>query len=406
MLFKLDETGSCETCHAKARDSETICCDTCKSFFHALCDSPAGKADGIALKTHFGLFKSASTKNNFIWKCDMCLTISEEFHAASVKEMLAKMMEKFSSLETKLSQEIKQQVSTEFSKLVVSQSEEFSKLSTTITTSVPPLQTRPTVWDNGEKVKEIKSSLMIKADKEGRPVNAVSINKLIRDNGIPVIKVVAATNGDTFINLPNEKVRDELQPLLQSDNNKVVSLKSKLPTVSLLGVEEELSRDDIKNALCKQNNVIGKLVNDEGEELSVVYTRPPSGNRIYHQVTIRVSSRIRSAIKSAGDIMFLSSKVCKVIDSFHIRRCNKCQSFGHYAGKCESAHHVCGFCGEHHPSGDCLIKNQPANTHKCVNCQLNALDSEGHSTFYYKCPAYVIQQDKLKNSIAYNYNLN
>ena len=212
--------------------------------------------------------------------------------------------------------------------------------------------------------------------------------------------------GDTFINLPNQKSRDKLSPLLQSPSNDIVILKSKLPTICLLGVTDDLTKDEIKQGICRQNDVIGKLVED-GQELSVIFTKPPTNNKLYHQVTVRVSSDIRLAIKSSGNKIHLSSKVCKVIDSFHVKRCNKCQSFGHYAAKCrESTPVICGYCGKNHESNDCHLKDQPSNTHKCCNCEIAGMKPEGHSSFSFKCPAYTIQQDKLRSSIAYDYDLN
>ena len=87
-MFKLDIQGICETCGSKALDAEIIKCETCQFFFHALCDSEEGNSDGIAKKTHLGLYKQASTEANFSWKCDRCLTVSEENQAASLKEII------------------------------------------------------------------------------------------------------------------------------------------------------------------------------------------------------------------------------------------------------------------------------------------------------------------------------
>lgn len=401
-MFQLDLQGKCETCLSKASNAESIRCENCQFYFHAICDSDDGNSHPIAKKTHLSLHKQGSTKANFSWKCDKCLTISEENQAASLKDMMSKLIDRFSALEDRLSQEIKSQVSEEFVRLTNAQSDEFIKLNESVSKNTTP--SAPTgVWNDTEKVAAMKSSLMVKADKDGNPVDASKVRKLVRENGIPVIKVVATATGDTFINLPNEESRDKLQPLLQSEDNQVVPLKSKLPAVSLLGVTENLSKEQIKEGICNQNVSVGNLVHD-GEEFSVVFTKPPAGKNLYHQVTIRVSPKIRSVITSAGDSLFLSSQVCKVRDSFHIRRCNKCQSFGHYAGRCkEDTPNVCGYCGEGHKSDDCLLKNSAHSTHKCANCQLAGLDPEGHSTFYYKCPAYKIQQDKLKSAIAYDY---
>ena len=409
-MFVLDPQGICESCLNKATDAEIIRCEVCQFNFHALCNSDQGKSDEyIARRSHLNLHKQPSTKKNFMWKCNRCLTLSEENQAASVKEMMSKLMERFVMLESQIKTQITTQVTEEFEKLTASQTEEFEKLSSSIANKeVPePAPGVNTVWSDSNRVDQmIKSSILVKPDIHGNPVSADKVKKTVMDHGIPVTKVVVSSSGDTFINMPDEKSRDKLHPLLQSEDNEVVLLKSKLPSINILGVTEELSRDEIKQGICNQNASIGVLVNEQKEEFEVIYKRAPPPGKDYHQVTIRVSPNVRKAISNLGDKIFLSRKLCNVDDSFHIKRCNNCQHFHHYASKCgDGKPPVCGYCGEEHKSNDCLLKNSPSHTHKCVNCQTAGLEKfEGHSTFFRYCPAYKIEQKKLENSIAYNYS--
>lgn len=406
-MFHLDVQGKCETCLKTAKDSEILRCDSCQFYYHAYCESPEGIADGIAKKTHLSLHKQGSTKKNFSWKCDRCMTISEQNEASSVRDMISQLVDRFNQFETQLPQKINGMVHEEFQKLTDSQTQEIDKLSDSIVTKMSNPVT-PTVWSDTKRVEEVKSSLLVKADKDGKPVDPGKVRKIIRENGVPVNKVVVASSGDTFINLPNVKSRDKLHPLLQSDTNDIVLLKSKLPAISLLGVTDKLSNEEIKQGIVNQNESIGRLVKEQKEELEVIYTREPPNGKSYHQVTLRVSPLIRKAINNLGNKIFLSSKSCNVEDNFHVKRCNKCQSFGHYAAKCkEDTPTVCGYCGENHESNACLLKNSPSRTHKCANCQIAGVEeSEGHSTFSRKCPAYIVQQKKLASSIAYDYQLN
>ena len=408
-MFVLDPQGRCETCLSKATDAEIIRCEVCQFNFHALCNSDEGNSEEyIARKSHLNLHKQPSTKKNFMWKCNRCLTLSEENQAASVRELMSKLMERFVMLESQIKTQIKTQVTEEFEKLTVSQTEEFEKLSSSIATKeVPePAPGVTTVWSDSNRVNQmIKSSLLVKADTDGNPVSAEKVKKVVMDHGIPVTKVVVSSTGDTFINMPDEKSRDKLHPLLQSEDNDVVLLKSKLPSISIMGVTEDLSRDEIKQGICNQNASIGMLVNEQKEEFEVIYKRPPPPGKDYHQVTIRVSPNVRKAISNLDNKIFLSQKLCNVDDSFHIKRCNNCQDFHHYASKCDGKPPVCGYCGEQHKSNDCLLKTSHSRTHKCINCQTAGLEKfEGHSTFYRHCPAYKIQQKKLESSIAYNYS--
>lgn len=404
-MFKLDLQGKCDSCLKKANECDIIRCETCEFYFHGVCGSQDGKTDGIAKKTHLGLHKQDSTKKNFTWKCDTCLTLSEHTQAASVKQMMTQLMERFTKFETQLPEQIKSLVQQELQKRDANHANDLDELSANIVAKIAePVKSTVTPWTDKVRVEDMKSSLLVKPDKDGNPVDVEAVKKIVMDNGVPVNKVVVTETGDTFINLPTKESRDKLCPLLKSDQNDVVTLKSKLPTVTILGVTDQLTKDEIKRGLCNQNEYIGKLVEDDGEDLEVIYTRPPPAGKSYHQVTVRVSPLIRRYIQGQGDKVFLGSKSCRIEDSFHIKRCNNCQSFGHYAAKCkEGTPPVCGYCGDRHRSDTCLLKDSHRRTHLCCNCRLAGLeeDMEGHNTFDRKCPAYKIQQRKLENSITY-----
>ena len=222
------------------------------------------------------------------------------------------------------------------------------------------------------------------------------------DNGIPVNKVVVADSGETYINLPDQKSRDKLCPLLKSNDNEVIALKAKFPTITILDVKDELTKDQIKQGLCRQNEYIGKLVEEENEELEVVYQRPPPAGKPYHKISVRVSPLIRKCIAKHGDRVYLCRKSCRIDDSYFVRRCNNCQAYGHYADKCKADNPTCAYCGEHHRSDSCAMKDSHRRTHLCWNCRAAGFDVfEGHNTYDRECPAYKIQQDKLKNAVAY-----
>jgi hypothetical protein len=444
-VFELNSSGVCTTCNKKIAE-EKIKCSSCDKFFHATC-SPTDPTDPICTNKAFlkSFINTSASKFNFSWACDHCLTLSENDKVALMSEQISSLRKAVTQLsedKTRSADELKVQMSQEFmllteniisdikaritdqvtqqmntrvmqelEKLTASQSAEFDKLSASISTKTSdhtPSSTGP-VWKNPQSDKDLRASIMVKPDEHGNPIDPGKIKKIILENGVPVNKITVSSSGDTFINLPNLKSREKLQPLLERHHNdhNILLLKKKLPQFSILGVTDDLSKDDIKNGLISQNEAISTLVN-AGHELSVVYTRPPPQGKAYHQVTVRVSPEIRRAIKASGNKVHLIDRHCRVIDNFHIKRCNKCQSYGHYASKCKpDSQDICGYCGEHHKSSECLLRNNPSHTHKCCNCELAGLEnSEGHSTFWKDCPAYKIQQDKLKGAISYDYSLN
>ena len=267
------------------------------------------------------------------------------------------------------------------------------------------IQHEDNVWSDKEKVQVMKSSLMVKPNGEGIPMDMDKIKQIVVANGIPVNSIKVSQKGETFVNLPNLPSRDKLTPLLQTEESfhEVVNVKSKLPTISLLRVTEAISPQEIKDCLYKQNINIKTLM-DAKSHLSVIFTKPPGENQEYHQVAIRVSPEIRKSIAAYGNTVHIKGNRYRVDDRFYIKRCNRCQQFHHYADKCDlNTPEICGFCTEHHKSNDCPIRTEDHREHQCINCKVANMEFKGHPTFWRKCPSYMAQQLKLKNSISYNY---
>lgn len=427
-------TGECSTCKKKITN-EKIKCVQCEAHYHATC-SPT---DPICRITFLNTFHTSTIKPNFTWTCDACLTRLEENKVSSLSEQLgalkttidslvkAKPVDKSEEITTLISQQfalltevivndikvrfdvVKQDISNEVNTKI---SDEFKKFDESQTVrNTPPMNTPPmnTVWDKKEKLKEIRASLLVKRSTgNGRAMNIAGLEQTAVDNGIPVNSVHVTEAGDTFINLPNKSSSDRLEPLLRESapDNEVITLKSKLPSIALLGVTQEYTKTQIVNMIKSQNEVVNLLVED-GSHLSVIFTKPPGEgeDKPYHQVVLRVSPDIRRAIANHQNKIHMGKLVHRVVDRFYVRRCNLCQCFGHYKDKCPTPDAlVCGYCTETtHNSKDCPKKSGPTRAFSCNNCKLGGHDHQGHSTFWHNCPAYKAQQKKLERAIDYDY---
>ena len=254
-MFLISSEGECESCKDKAKEKEVIECRHCDKKFHALCNI-SDKSNKICNTTFFGLY--LTTKPNFKWSCDECLTREEENKASSLHDQMVLLTRSVQNLEKKVNtpdeqirEAVKQQVTKEFADVkssllekneeckekfmeaVRSQvSEELKHLTTAVKDHPKP--ELGTVWDNTVKVDNIRSSLMLKPDSDGNPMDIKEVKKIVVDNGIPVNSIKVSSKGETFVNLPDKSSRDKLTPLLQSQETfEVVTVKSKLPTISL-----------------------------------------------------------------------------------------------------------------------------------------------------------------------------
>lgn len=426
--YLLSSTGECKHCHDKAHEKDIVTCMACEKSFHAVCKIYE-KATAICVKSFFPMYLTAPS--GFNWRCDVCLTKDEMNNVATVNEKLNHLSGKVDSLsdlvqslvnlvtnksvvnleeiKQNISEEVNTKISTEFEKMKSSITEEITSLkSTEPRASIDPTPLQSTVWDRGEKVKEIRTSLLIKHNAaSGTSLDIDKLEETAIQNGIPVNSVHVTESGDTFVNLPDKASRDKLQPLIRDSapTNEVVTLQSKLPTIALLGVTCEYTKTQITNMILKQNEVIRVLVED-GSHLSVLYTKAPSTDKIYHQVVLRVSPDIRRAISNHDHTLHMGKLVHRVVDRFYVRRCNTCQNYGHHHERCPTPRQpVCGYCSEKsHMSNACPIKSGPKTAFSCHNCKSKDLAYNGHSTFWHNCPTYKEQQKKLERCIDYDYS--
>ena len=85
---------------------------------------------------------------------------------------------------------------------------------------------------------------------------------------------------------------------------------------------------------------------------------------------------MRKFIENRNDYLSAGLYRCKVYDHFYVKRCNKCQEFGHYRAQCKSSHSVCANCCGDHESINCEEKSKESFIPSCKNCE----KSKNHST--------------------------
>ena len=71
--FKLNTDGLCPSCDIVSQEAENIQCFTCKSYFHCACPS-CSEDEKVGTKSLVTAFNRTSTKKNFKFYCDVCIT--------------------------------------------------------------------------------------------------------------------------------------------------------------------------------------------------------------------------------------------------------------------------------------------------------------------------------------------
>jgi len=201
----------------------------------------------------------------------------------------------------------------------------------------------------------------IKTDKEvqavSKHINAISMT---RAGHLRVVLNKETENGET--------VSKTLQKAI-GDRAKTVTLKD-LTKVQISDVDEEASDDEILAAIADKTgnidtaNIVSKRKVGRGVQL--VYVSVPSA--VVHKVTPRIR---------------IGYTNCRTKPMIEVKKCFKCQSFGHTRSNCTEAEveDRCWKCGEAgHKSRACEKKP------KCLLCAKKSTDD--HTMGSYRCHAY------------------
>ena len=407
---ELDSSGNCTSCNTEGvLDTEILQCRDCKTYYHAVCPTSPFTNNRSFLSN----FKKASPFFNFI--CPHCTTKWETNEASDLKNQLSELTATVTSLATEFRRFKEENAPgpttepqlTELTTTVTNLASEFStfRAEQALPATTAP-ETAATVWQNPKRTNQMRSSLCIKS--KGNPIDMKKIEEIVKTNNIQVTKAEKKQNGDVYVNLPSEENREKLIPLLEEESfaqNEVVTLKSKLPAISVLGVETFTSKEGFIVDVMKQNQEIKERI-EQGSECSVVFAKEPregqdQTRKSYYQIVVRVSEDIRRILRRQGDKLFLGVTSHRIVDRFFVKRCNKCQEFGHYEKDCEKET-CCGYCKKDHKSNECneVEPGDHAN-YNCINCEKGNKQSVGHSSLWHKCPSFLDQQKKVKKSIPY-----
>ena len=91
-------SGQCKSCENDVPQLEVITCYSCKSVFHGICPSAPAKHDYACNASFLKMFNSNSTKENFKWYCDRCLTNLENATCTSMETQFLNLVQQVTAL--------------------------------------------------------------------------------------------------------------------------------------------------------------------------------------------------------------------------------------------------------------------------------------------------------------------
>ena len=400
--------GKCQTCKLdNFPPTNIVKCFVCKHSFHALgCDQSASKLVNKSLLTSF---HRLSTRKNFLFSCDSCLTKSEMLKADKEQASYQLLHNRINQLESIIMTELK---------VIKSQLPKPSEVTTTsispassdtsVPTNISSVEHPPTSthgWSDQAKIAACKSkSTFIIKPSSGEPgVDMSKLNDIAIEHSIAIDKTSVNDKGHAIVVVDGEASSKAFMPVVSNavSGASVVQLPSKLPTVVFVAIDKSLSSiepDRIQETLCKCNPTLNSLVNDKS--FKILKVKPLKNKPDVFQFVARVSNDIRSHLKNLDDKVFFGVNRLVIYDHFFVRRCNKCQEFGHFESRCKSTVQTCGVCAMTGHSANSCSHKETSSSHRCFNCVKNKFD-HNHLSSSPTCQSFVNEQTKLMRSISF-----
>ena len=412
---ELTQSGQCSNCNAPDAQESTVCCFLCFKTFHALCydileEKSAQRKprnDNSCTKTFYTNYCSNVKDKNqgikfgsFVFICDPCRTKQETQAARNTNDHVRVLDNRVSALSSDIS-DIKELLNKALKPPATYSA---GNGQVTLNPETPPPSSNNNVWCDKERVQ----SLLV-VQKEAN-VESTHLEKTVINHGIQVQKRYVDRKGDTVLVLPSKQARDKLKSELQSSgvsNDQLREPKQRYPTISMVGLPKTADINDkkyIQDTLLSQNPTLARCLSASSSAMfDIISVKPLRMNENVKQAIIRVSDDVRYAINQSQNRLYYGMESCRVYDQLYIKRCNRCQGFGHYAREC-SKQVCCGICGTGgHETHHCPHANSQDISAKyhCANCSKAGNPDCNHAAYSSACPSYRVQQEKLRASLSY-----
>ena len=395
--------GFCKSCDKDVNmDSESISCFSCNNDFHAIkCASTLCVSSNTSFSSHLqqalGKVKSTTVRfGKFLFICDHCITNKEKAETMSVSNRISDVDNKIEELRTSFTEELR----------------EVKSLLSSLHTPKPAPLSPSNPWDDSQRTAKLRSMVVIKNDENGSPIDKAVLEKSCVNNKISIVNTVKLKKSqDTAVILNSKEDADTLKTKLAeiSPQHKTSTAATKLPRITVVGLEREYDKTELKNMIISQNTGIDSLFQshsspNDDKIIDIVAVVPLKSNTGVFKAVIRVSNLIRSVISKQNDRLFIGSqRVCRVYDNFFVLRCFKCQCFGHHSADCKNAP-SCGYCAESHETRQCTRTASMC----CINCKNDKVtgDQLCHAAYDpINCPIYKDLQEKVKKTTPFHQNI-
>lgn len=392
MASILNSNLVCTSCEKDGSDAYVKCL-FCNKLFHAIgCNVDSDICNKTFLDS-FSKFegKTGSYANRpgiFKFVCDSCITKFEVEKISTTNDKVESINNKVSDLEKSIS---------DLTLLIKQNKPDFSDKKrhyvTYANVTKPP---------SPIKVPSENSLLVIPSDSDEN-LNS-EIEKTVFDSSIKINKSFTNKSGDRVLVCDSVDDRNLLKTTL---SGKLPNLQTRTPnafrpTIVVVGYSEFFVEDVRKNIVHQNPNLQDFFsLNNIDEHFNFVSSSSLKNRPDLHQSVFSVSKQFRLFLQNCGDKVVLGFRYCKIFDRLFIRRCFKCQKFGHTSSDCNKTA-CCSRCSGTHDVRDCQITQTDNHKHACINCKL-ANKPFSHTSSSLLCNSYLEEKNRVQDKL---FNLN
>lgn len=216
--------------------------------------------------------------------------------------------------------------------------------------------------------------------------------------GVNVSRIKQISNGGVAITVCDNSSAVKLtEAICAHDVFEAKQAKKTDPYIRVLNVPADISNEDIIAAISESTTA---------ENCKLAFQ-----NRIKNTDLRNVAIQLSPDI---WDSSLRKKYVCvawqrlRVIDFIPVRRCYKCQTYGHVAAKCKETRQICPWCSRFHGVNECLSTLEYGQCINCIrsNANYNTRFDVNHAANSNQCSVFKYHRLKKINSTNYSCKYN
>ena len=249
-------------------DLELVSCLMCKKKFHVVC--PEAKGDGKwATKSLMTNYKATSTKKNFAFLCNCCLTAFEKNQADYDGQRMRKMERNLDVINKELL-EIKKLVSSNITLQIPPNGDDKTDppINPQLVVKAKEVEPMTNIWYDTERLASVRAKpaeSVLVVNKALDPgvdkTNTNLVENMVIESRIPVKRSFTNKNGNLVVVCDSEESRNELKEKVSASNNDIEmrTPKENRPVISIVGLSKNYEKEEVVDLLQKQNYFLSQF---------------------------------------------------------------------------------------------------------------------------------------------------